>query len=657
MAVNRYRFGEFELDGDRYELSRAGERVAVEPRVLDLLALLVREHGRMVPKDELVAAVWSDESASDAALSRAVHHARRALGDSASAPRWIETVHGRGYRFTGEVAGVDEAPAAPVASRRSLAARHRPTPRTTSRTTATVAAAVGGLALLLVLGLAWRRADQASSQPPPAARSADRIGPRAPLPTMALHGFAAPRGELETQLLGLSLVDLLASRLRSVEGLTMRDAAAARAELDDPAAFGNRLGARYVLSGELATGGEPSARLTVTLYEVVNGRRAVGTPLGHFALPPLESSGGLEQHLRLRDRIVERVVELVLPALGGASLDDTLAPRDPVAYRYYLLGYSRLLDDFCAGGAAEAMLERSVDLDPRFAPAWLYLGVSRYNQVWACGGDAAGYAVALAAFDRAAEIAPDYLLPRTNRIALLVETGRVEEAWEAILVERRHRPDAPSLLNAELYALRYAGYLEASLARLEKLLRLDPLAFAKGAIGGSPATYLYLGRWDDFLAQLPPLEMPYFAYFRGFVALLQGDRAGARSAVAPALGASPGGVFGQLCHVVAALAEGDRATARAVVESVSRHRRELGHLDGEITYKQAQLLALAGAPGRAVEELGRTVDDGFFCPQCFETDAALASLAGRPDYEEVLMRARRRHIEFGERYGIGGRGP
>lgn len=648
----RFRFGDFELDLETYQLARSGLPVEVEPRVLDLLAYLVRARGRVVSKNELVERVWSEEAVSDAALTRAVHRARRALGDSATEPRWIETVHGRGYRFLGEahVGGAQDAP------ERTGSLFGPPAPALRSRVRTVGVALVGALALLAVVLVARHRAGpERPAGPSPVPSAADRR-PAQPMPTIALHGFTAPEDDPELQLLGLSLLDLLGSRLQAVGRLAVRDPAGAAREsgaAEIPAAFGNRLGARYVLRGELERGPEAGdARVDLTLHEVLDEGRSLSTPLGRYGLPSLETAADLDRYLSVRDHVSSRVLELLLPALEGSSAGEAVTPRDPEAYRYYLLGYSLLLDDFCSGGAAEALLERSVGLDPGFAPAWLYLGAARYNQVWACGGDAAHYDTALDAFDRAAAVDPGSFVPRIHRIALLVETGRIEEAYEAILAEERRHPRAPAVLNAKLYALRYGGYLEASLEALEELRSLDPLVFTKGAIGGSPATYLYLGRQDDFLAELPPLDMPYFAYFRGFVALVRGDAEGALRAVGPALSASPGGIFGQLCHAVAALAEGDPAAARAVVEAVSRHRRELGHGDGEITYKQAQLLALAGARERAVEELGRAVEEGFFCPRCFETDPSLAALSEDAGFERVLDRARDRHREFGLRFGL-----
>lgn len=119
-----FRFGEFELDLDRYELRRSGQVVKAEPRVLEVLNYLIERRERMVPKEELHDGLWPDVHVSEAALTTAIRDARRALGDSTSSARWIRTVYGRGFRFVGEVVSAPQPVAAPVTAaseRKSIA--------------------------------------------------------------------------------------------------------------------------------------------------------------------------------------------------------------------------------------------------------------------------------------------------------------------------------------------------------------------------------------------------------------------------------------------------------------------------------------------------------------------------------------------------------
>lgn len=107
-------FGDCELDLGRFELRRAGRLRPVEPQVFDLLAVLIRERDRVVPKEELLDTVWGNRFVSESALTSRVKAARQAIGDDGRSQRLIRTAHGRGYQF---VVPVDEvAQPDPVAS-------------------------------------------------------------------------------------------------------------------------------------------------------------------------------------------------------------------------------------------------------------------------------------------------------------------------------------------------------------------------------------------------------------------------------------------------------------------------------------------------------------------------------------------------------------
>src|SRR5688572_6637230 len=111
-------FGEYEIDLAAFELRRGGQPCAVEPQVLELLAYLVRNAGRLVTKADLIEHVWDGRIVSDSTLASRVKSARRAIGDDGEQQRLIKTVHSRGVRFVGEVRvearPADASAAAPV---------------------------------------------------------------------------------------------------------------------------------------------------------------------------------------------------------------------------------------------------------------------------------------------------------------------------------------------------------------------------------------------------------------------------------------------------------------------------------------------------------------------------------------------------------------
>ena len=104
----RYRFEQFELDAERFELVRGGVAIHAEPQILELLTYLVVHRDRMVSREELNAAVWNGRVVSEAALSGRIKMLRKVVGDDGRAQRLIRTVQGKGFHFHGPVLEVDE---------------------------------------------------------------------------------------------------------------------------------------------------------------------------------------------------------------------------------------------------------------------------------------------------------------------------------------------------------------------------------------------------------------------------------------------------------------------------------------------------------------------------------------------------------------------
>ncbi|HEY8433373.1 MAG TPA: transcriptional regulator [Sphingomicrobium sp.] len=111
----RFRFDRFELDAEDRQLKRDGERLDLNSRYLDALALLVREPGKLIPKERFLGEVWRGVPVTDEALTQCIKTLRRQLGDDAARPRFIETVPKHGYRFIAPVDGSGRAirPASP----------------------------------------------------------------------------------------------------------------------------------------------------------------------------------------------------------------------------------------------------------------------------------------------------------------------------------------------------------------------------------------------------------------------------------------------------------------------------------------------------------------------------------------------------------------
>jgi DNA-binding winged helix-turn-helix (wHTH) protein len=109
-AVERYTFGEFTLDPGERQLSRGGTAVHLAPKAFDVLAALVRDAGRLITKQALLAGIWPEVFVEEGILTVHISSLRKALGDTNRQPSFIETVSGSGYRFIAPVSRAAEEP-------------------------------------------------------------------------------------------------------------------------------------------------------------------------------------------------------------------------------------------------------------------------------------------------------------------------------------------------------------------------------------------------------------------------------------------------------------------------------------------------------------------------------------------------------------------
>jgi len=109
-------FGPHQIEPRTWTLSRGGQALDLSPRLVEILAHLATRSGAIVTKDELLERFWPGINISDNTLTRAIADIRKALGDSASQPIYIQTLARRGYRFVTPAPAAPEAPATPEAT-------------------------------------------------------------------------------------------------------------------------------------------------------------------------------------------------------------------------------------------------------------------------------------------------------------------------------------------------------------------------------------------------------------------------------------------------------------------------------------------------------------------------------------------------------------
>eukprot|EP01034_Spumella_vulgaris_P036316 gene36316-44801_t len=98
MSDRGFRFGEWQINPDSNTLHNGNESSQLEPRAMDVLRYLCRHAGAVIPAEELLQACWGNVELGDNPVHKAITQLRRALGDSSTEPRFIETIRKRGYR-------------------------------------------------------------------------------------------------------------------------------------------------------------------------------------------------------------------------------------------------------------------------------------------------------------------------------------------------------------------------------------------------------------------------------------------------------------------------------------------------------------------------------------------------------------------------------
>src|SRR5665213_1461940 len=101
----RYRFGAFEADASAQELRKQGIRIKLNAQPFQVLLMLLERPGELLTREEISQKLWPDGTFVDSehGVNSAVNRIREALGDTASNPRFVETLARRGYRFVASV--------------------------------------------------------------------------------------------------------------------------------------------------------------------------------------------------------------------------------------------------------------------------------------------------------------------------------------------------------------------------------------------------------------------------------------------------------------------------------------------------------------------------------------------------------------------------
>jgi len=276
--------------------------------------------------------------------------------------------------------------------------------------------------------------------------------------------FRILRADPETDFLAFSLPDAITSSMSGIGSLIVRSSAvAARFAGDAPdlKALATEANVDSVVMGTLLRSGD-QLRAVAQLVEAPSGT----------LLSSLTVQAPLGDLFGLQDDITRRVVEALSLPLTGASPAAADAPSNARAYELYLRAneLSRRYDSMVA---ARDLYERTVELDPSFAPAWAHLG--RCHRVIGKYIDSTSDDTrAQAALDRALALNPRLSVAHKFYANLEADIGQAPRAIARLLGQAARHGDDPELFAGLVHACRYCGLYDQSIAAHAEARRLDP---------------------------------------------------------------------------------------------------------------------------------------------------------------------------------------
>jgi DNA-binding winged helix-turn-helix (wHTH) protein/TolB-like protein len=656
-----YEFGPFRVDPSERRLLRAGEVIPLTPKVFDTLLLFAENSNLLLTKDEMIKRLWPDSFVEEGNLAQNVSMLRRALGEQPDGKPYIETVPKRGYRFIAEVRLCVEERRGELAFSASGGEQSGEYERRASETIELTRPEIPPFEF-------EESGDSASNDAKPSPASSPTAGAwrgkrGAIWATIALivitaggyllfRSMSQSRSEGKLRLavlpfrnlgpdksadfLSFSLADEVSAKLNYISALTVRPSAYVQKYTNqeiDPGQVASELKVDKLLIGTFVKEGD-ELRINLQLVDVA-GREALWSDSLDLQYDKLAT---------VRDRVTQAVVRRMRVSLTpdeSAQLGRGAA-SNLQAYEYHLNGvdlYHR--DELRKAGN---MFEKSVSLDPTYAPSWAYLGAINATLASIYFEGREYYDKARQAYDHALELDPSQIEARIFKGILLTDTGRVEEAVPLL---RGVIATTPNLAQAHwnlAYAYRFGGLIRESIDEGERSRQINDEINASNAVFNG---YLYDGQYEKFIQSLPAREDSAFVTFYrglGHYCLKRWKEAAVYFDRAYQLDQTL--MQAQIGKALSHGLDGQPASGLKLLKDVEERITRSGAADAEGVYKIAQAFAALRDQPTALRLLRRAIEGGFFCYPYFTNDPLLDNLRGEAEFAELMERARQRHEDF-----------
>ncbi|MGH9643079.1 MAG: winged helix-turn-helix domain-containing protein, partial [Terriglobales bacterium] len=578
---------EIELDLGRYELRRRGRPVKLEKKPMDLLIFLVSRRDQLVSRKDIITKLWRSDLFVDAepAINNVIRKIRVALGDTSSKPRFLETVIGKGYRFTGPVRVIN----------------------------------------------AWFQASELDESRAVDAHPEHVSAPHerpslAVLPLCLLGNIPDDKG------VSLGFADALVSRLGNLQGVdVLPTSAMLNVPVDISASdVGSRLGVRFVVHGAIRES-KGQWRLSLQLFDT------------HLQAASFSRKCDInvDQLSNLQDEIARQIATALNRPLHSQIGQRPRYSRDYLAYSEFMRGYrlSSCGDPALLDEAIER-LSNAATRDPGFALAHATLSLACATRHFEF--DPASRWLERAEFHcrRALELNPDLPEGHVANAFLLWGPSKNFQHLDAIAELRRAlalQKNLPHAYNRLGTILAHIGLLDHARAMYERGRPFQP----KRAVNHS-IVQVYIWNRELELARQEikawRAENPgnkYAIYFAPQPAMMTGDWKEAKALLDEAVQLLPEEpLISSLLGVYWALV-GKTEQALECVARACGTAKSFGH-SHHTYYQGACIFAILQRRELAFEWLERSVSTGFACWPFFLRDSCLENLRTLPEFEVLV---------------------
>ncbi len=432
----------------------------LEPKVMDVFVCLAEHANELVTRDELLKDVWRGHAAADELLTRAVSALRHALHDDRDDPKYIETVPKRGYRLVGDIYLGDGGRLEKDLARSQFISQLKERK---------LAIAIV-LALALVLSyIAYNELvfDQAQDS---GLSTADTQGERfsaidASDMSVAVLPFVNMSSDPEQEYFSDGLSEdilILLARIPGLKVIGRTSSFSFKGKDEDLRVIGQTLGVKTVLEGSVRKSGE-RVRITAQLVDVSDGT--------HIWSESYDRT--MTDIFAVQDEVAAAIIDALQIHVGAVPTRGR--PTENTEAYVLFLKARALLNDFEVRGVEKLLLE-AIDRDPNFAEAYELLAFTYWRQTGDVITAAEGQNLTYNAAAKGLAIDPDLVFAQALLESSNIENWSLLREIEAFERVAREQPNNPAILNALVYDLLEAGYLQEALGVAERSVELDPLS-------------------------------------------------------------------------------------------------------------------------------------------------------------------------------------